>query len=346
MRSIALHTARTFSLLLLLGCFSENVAAKFLEKTSVDIWEIAAVSDDQTDAFSHCSASAIYANGMILAFFVGSEFNWQIGLANPAWQLVPNSRYPITYQIDDSPLFTAEAVVTGPDMVTVPMKDSSSLFELFRKGWELRIRAAGGEFKFPLQSSSKALTAVLNCARRYALAESQSENLNPFVAPGAARTDHPAKAAQRRAEAATITANILASAGIKGFTLADSLSGELSAFDALWWTDSVMGWTLISEENTVESAVGTLLASASKNCKGAFASMKLPSAKASAARLKTVCENPGQAASVEFMSVVSRKKGGVYVFVVFDSSEEKSKSSILEDAGARLFAAGLALAGE
>jgi len=336
---------KVISLLLLPACFAIEVAvAKQLEHRILFGWDISAHSDDKTGAFSHCAAGVPYRSGIYLVFTISRSFSWSMSFSNSAWRLNPGSRYPITYQIDNSPIFTAEAVALTSQLVSVPLTNSSELFELFRRGWILKVRAAGSEFSFSLDNSSKALSAALNCTQRYVMLASRPEPTNPFVAPGSGETNQNSTTAQLEAEAATFTANVLAASGLSDFRLADSISPELKIFHAVWWAKGVVGGTTISEADSLESAVATLLAYASAECKGSFASMKLPSNDANAVRLKTVCEQQDEQPVAQLVNVIKRKKGGVYVFVIFDSSSEDGGAGSLEDAGARLFEAGIRLA--
>jgi len=336
---------KVISLLLLPACFAIEVAvAKQLEHRILFGWDISAHSDDKTGAFSHCAAGVPYRSGIYLVFTISRSFSWSMSFSNSAWRLNPGSRYPITYQIDNSPIFTAEAVALTSQLVSVPLTNSSELFELFRRGWILKVRAAGSEFSFSLDNSSKALSAALNCTQRYVMLASRPEPTNPFVAPGSGETNQNSTTAQLEAEAATFTANVLAASGLSDFRLADSISPELKIFHAVWWAKGVVGGTTISEADSLESAVATLLAYASAECKGSFASMKLPSNDANAVRLKTVCEQQDEQPVAQLVNVIKRKKGGVYVFVILDSSSEDGGAGSLEDAGARLFEAGIRLA--
>lgn len=337
--------AKSVGILLSIGCFaSDLVQAKELEKTNLYGWTISAHANAKTGAFSHCAAGVPYKSGIFLVFSIGRNFDWAMGFGNPAWRLKPGSRYPISYQIDNSAAFKAEAVAVTSELVSVSLADSSALFELSRRGWILKVSAAGDEFSFSLDNSSKALLAALNCAHRYTVAARQPENSNPFAKRDVATyAEQPKSSARLQAEAATVTANVLAASGMNNFRLEDSVKPELDAFHAVWWVDELLGGTVISENENLDSAVNTLIASASQDCKGSFASMKLPSTDANAARMKAVCEQDGRTTIIQFANVVKRKKGGVYVFMLFQAPERNGDGKAVEDAGARLFDASLRL---
>jgi hypothetical protein len=71
------------SLLLLAG----SAQAATLWNEHIGQWRVTAYADDQTGAFSSCIASARYQSGTYLLFSVSNSFSWNMGFANPQWQL-------------------------------------------------------------------------------------------------------------------------------------------------------------------------------------------------------------------------------------------------------------------
>lgn len=352
MRRFVIRAMTGLSLFFFLGCLAADwVFAKVLENSSIHGWKISAISDDRTGAFKHCgAASPIYnhesVDGIILAFFVDGAFALGMGFASPVWQLQPGSRYPISYQIDDSPVYAAEALALTSSTVSFSLAHNPAVFDLIRKGWLLKVRAAGGEFQLSLQNSSKVLAALLDCAQRYAQTPSPRGTSNPFIARDSVLTKRPANTAQLQAEATTITANILASSGLAGFRLAGPNSHESGILHAIWWANGVDGSTTIFDTLTVDVVIANLAAGESEDCKGNFASMKIASNEMAGARLKTVCELPDEMPRIRYANVLKRKKGGVYVFWMsesVDASEQGGDASVLENVSARLFDAAIQL---
>jgi hypothetical protein len=52
-------------------------------------WSGGAFSNDQTGAFSHCSAATGYANGVTLLVGQNAAGNWLLGFGSPAFRLAP-----------------------------------------------------------------------------------------------------------------------------------------------------------------------------------------------------------------------------------------------------------------
>ena len=50
-------------------------------------WKGGAFTDDNTAAFSHCSASSIYGNGVILVVGLNAQNSWLLGFASPSFHL-------------------------------------------------------------------------------------------------------------------------------------------------------------------------------------------------------------------------------------------------------------------
>ena len=349
MRYSALGFMKAVSLSLVLGCFiADQVVAGVLERTKLYQWGITAVSDDETDAFSHCSGVVIdFENNTVLALYITNDFTFSFAVTRPtAWKFETGKRFPISYQIGNSGWFHAEAVAPTANTALVFPENNSASFELFRRGWKLKIRTAGTEFAVPLPNSSEALTATLDCAQRYAQTSSPRGTFNPFIARDPVLTKRPANTAQLQAEAATITANILASSGLAGFRLAGPNSHESGILHAIWWANGVDGSTTIFDTLTVDVVIAKLAAGESEDCKGNFASMKIASNEMAGARLKTVCELPDEMPRIRYANVLKRKKGGVYVFWMSESvhaSEQGGDASVLEDVSARLFDAAIQL---
>jgi len=95
---------------------------------------LGAYTDDTTGQFNHCAVSVGYQSGEYLVFAVDRIFNWSMGLANPSWRLTPGTAYRITYQVDQQPPLSGDAVVNTPNLVEIKLIDSVPLFKAFQKG--------------------------------------------------------------------------------------------------------------------------------------------------------------------------------------------------------------------
>jgi len=278
-------------------------------------WTTGAYANDKTGEFSHCSASVPYKSGISLYFFIGPDFRWFMGFSNPTWRLTEGASYPVTYQIDAGQPISAQAEVLDTNFVGVNLLNSDALFEAFRRGHILTVRAAGDEFFFHLANSSKALAATLACASRYAARRST----NPFLAtvPPVEKTTTFTDPALK-AEALALTANLLANAGVSGFQLIGDVPEDMSFFHAMWVAPHLVGGMTVVPQGDTDDMQAAVTASVAKNCKGRFASAKLPVSSASTS-VKTICEGAdGKTATASFV-FLRRQKGGAYMLATMDA---------------------------
>ena len=63
-------------------------------------WSGGAFTNDQTGAFSHCSAATGYANGVTLLIGQNAAGNWLLGFASPIFRLAPTETFPIDVTFD------------------------------------------------------------------------------------------------------------------------------------------------------------------------------------------------------------------------------------------------------
>lgn len=278
-------------------------------------WTIGAYSHDQGGGFSHCGASVPYKNGISLVFVVGADFHWRMAFANSAWRLALGSTYPVQYQIDTGTVVSATAVALSPEMAAVDLLDSQSLFEAFRRGYQLKVGAAGETFVFNLTNSSKALAATINCTQRFAEARSKTNPFESTPSPAPASGERPAVDIAHKAEATILIANVLSASGVQGFSIAEDK--VLEGYAVVWTAPGLLGGVQIMESATVDQAVAMLIISDTSTCKGTFASAKVPSDTGNTARLRTACEEvtatgAKQGFQINY-TILPRSKGGIYV---------------------------------
>lgn len=63
-------------------------------------WKGGAFTDDNTGAFSRCSASSIYGNGVILVVGQNAENSWLLGFASPSFHLTKGNTVPVDVTFD------------------------------------------------------------------------------------------------------------------------------------------------------------------------------------------------------------------------------------------------------
>ena len=290
-------------------------------------WEIAAHGNLQTRQFSHCSASVPYRSGIIMIFSVNRAFAWSMGFANERWTLRKGDQFEVAYAIDGGAQTRATALAVDSKVVEVPLPGSMELFAIFRRGKQLALFAHGGIYRFDLTNSSRALAAVLECAR-VEVAKSP-EPVNPFQAPSSPGDQ------TAGAEASAVAANVLAASGIGGFRVLtpDEVPPELRSFDAVWTTQSgilgIVSVLLPGAFDNLDKVATAVIARDSNLCKGRFVSAKQDTPNATGIRVITGCDasqNPTQGS----YTVVARPKGGFYVFAVFGRAQERESAKEID----------------
>jgi len=317
----------------LAGCASGSATAAPLSEWKLHGWLVGAYSNDTTKAFSHCAASIRYKSGILLLFSVTKDFRWMMGFANPEWRLNKGSRYTIRYAVDDLPALGATAVAISTSQVVAELPAKTTLFQLFRKGRLLKVQGEGKNFGFSLDNTSSVLADVLRCANRYkAYTGPVASSTNPFEKP--APSVVPSNTGQNRAEAMAVTANVLSSAGIQGFSLVSEIPDSLKFLDAIWKAPGLIGGLQILDKQTPDTAASRRIALDAQNCKGTFASGKLP-ASAGAVRVMTACTADGKEPRRTEYTVVQRNKGGVYMFILMGSGGGSAPTDV-SDQSARV----------
>lgn len=327
------------TVMLAFACGTSGANARNLWNTKVGAWIIGAYANNKTGQFSHCAASVPYKSGISLLFSI-DRVGWKMGFANTAWQLTPGSSYPIQYQIDRGPILSATAVAQTKELATVNLVDSTRLFRMFRRGYELKVSAANELFRFYLKDSSRALAVTLRCASRWMKRRNSTVAANPFkTAPSNPFETAPSKPAGGidggsglRAEAATFAANTLSGAGIQGFRLAEKIPKALSSYHAAFAAKDIIGGVLVAPNASQEKAVATVLAADGAACKGRFASVKVPTAGNNVTQIKTAC-SAADGALHSVYTVVRRPEGGVYLMTVL---EVGTSGEAAADAGTRM----------
>ncbi|NNG06031.1 MAG: hypothetical protein HKM95_18265 [Inquilinus sp.] len=156
-------------------------------------WTGGAQGDRDTGRFSHCGVSREYNNGLTLVFLLSSRYELNIGMVNPAWDLLAAAAAEAEAEAeadddeDEPPL--AQVAVDGlyakelpvrPISETVLMVNTGAdqqLFELLQRGNVLTVTAEQGSYRFPLTGTSNALDSLRGCidaARRIVAAQAQA----------------------------------------------------------------------------------------------------------------------------------------------------------------------------
>jgi hypothetical protein len=190
-------------------------------------------------------------------------------------------------------------------------------------------------FSFNLNDTSQLLPALLRCAQANAnpqpVINSSASAMNPFVAysgPSGSAQFAGSNRASHRAEAVSLAANVLGSAGITGFRIFDE--GQVSSrFDAAWAAGPNLGGMVsVFPDKTPEIISASAIAYDAAGCKFRFASGSIPaSPKDRVPRLFTKCGDGKEAFTVYYV-ILPRKAGGHYlVGIASVGSEEPARKA-------------------
>lgn len=142
--------------------------AKTMDTAMVGNWLVGAYSDDKSGEFSHCAMAASYRSGIYMVFSLNNAYQWTLGFADPEWRLTKGATVAVGMTIDHATPILDQATAITPTQVEIPLPQNNYLFDRFRRGYQLQVRALGRVYYFNLNSTSRALAALLNCTRHYA----------------------------------------------------------------------------------------------------------------------------------------------------------------------------------
>jgi hypothetical protein len=303
-----------YSLVLILLTNQLGLASE-IRKFNVGAWNGGAFSKDNgTGEFSHCAAHASYKSNIVVFFFIDANYHWSMMFFNPNWHMPIGTTYNIAFTVDNmSPLYGTATAIRS-DAVRVPLLDSVELFNRFKKGYLLRVAAAGQVFGFNLTNTSQLLPALLTCVQTKG-ARTQVAT-NPFqstaTAPSAPRA---ADREDARAEATAFAANLLSLGGVQGFRMLGPAEYPALRGDARWIEGTTFGAIDVYSQvrqDQMKDLPGQIIGGDAKACKGTFFSGAIPDEGKTTARVFTTCQSGNSNLTVYYLAV-PRKAGGVYV---------------------------------
>src|SRR5262245_6310715 len=133
---------------------------------NVGNWKGGAFTNDQTGAFSHCGATAVYQSGIIFLVMIDGTPSWSLGFAHDNWSLSGGQSFPIALTFDGGPAVNVQGVAISNKLVRVPMPDSSSLINQFRKAKSMTAYAQGQLFQFNRDQTAQLLPTLINCVAK------------------------------------------------------------------------------------------------------------------------------------------------------------------------------------
>jgi hypothetical protein len=311
---------------LLAVMFVRSTAAVNLESFNLKGWQIPAYANDDTKEFSHCSAYSLYKSGIYLMFSLNRERQWYLGLFDPKWQLTPGKQYSFDVELDGSHGINWEGHAISKDSIRIPLYNTAELFPKFSNSKLLTIHGASATLRFFLDDSKKALEAMVLCTQRHL--GSGTVVSNPFEKETLAPT---VELATERlyAEAAVTATNLIASSGTTSYRLVpvDKVRTDFKGEHAVWFIDGTAGsLRILPQADSIENTASALMAIASNQCKGKFATGKSSNGNGGL-KIEVVCEEQKEKISTYDYVLIARPAGGVYLFSIFDL-DDKATSGV------------------
>jgi hypothetical protein len=304
------------------GAFADNVK---ISSFSSGNWTGGAYVDRDSRKFSYCGIGASYRSGIAIHFAVDGDFDWRIGFGSPELGLVPGRNYDVAYTIDGSAASRLTGIARSRELLIVELPSRSELFDRFRSGLMLSVLIQGRVHQFKLTGTSRALAALLECARDNGVGTSVATVPRSADPPNPPAVTHEVSA-QDRLEAVRFVANVLARAELRDFRfmteddLADKRWPEIvRKSDVAWISKEELGFLHIFRTNviSIDDGIAAAIASDAKACNGDFASGKrAPEPGTELKRAFTACRDPQKPFAVEYI-FVPRRNGLAYRFATF-----------------------------
>lgn len=150
---------------LLLVCLVGSAHAKGPFGTvNVGGWTGGAFSNDETGAFSHCAATAPYANGVILVVSQNAAGIWSLAVASPSYHFNTGENAAIDVTFDGQEQARLFATAFRPDMLTAVMP--LNVVRTFQKASLMVATAGHAVLNFDLRSTGPAIAALANCVTK------------------------------------------------------------------------------------------------------------------------------------------------------------------------------------
>jgi len=297
-------------------------------------WQMGAFTSARGQ-FSHCAMSAAYKSGITMLFSISGDYSWRVGWAHPRWQFTKGQQVPIAIYVDGVGPHNLQAVARDTTIAMAELPSKSTVFNLMRKGYNMKVYVEGQTYGFNLDGTYAALTEVLNCADRYSgNAPVQQAAPAPLIPPNAASSKGSAVTPEQRLEATKVVSNILAQGDMSNFRIltkkeiAELNSDYLSGSDVVWRAEGLVGTLRIlpNKRVTLEEVNATIIGDDAKACKGKFASGSVADEKSkSVLRLFTACEDKGEAFDFRY-TVVPAGDGTHYLFTTFGKAERGERA--------------------
>jgi S1-C subfamily serine protease len=157
---------KSFVVALLLQVIAAGTAYAAGPFGSVNVgnWIGGAFSNDETGAFSHCAATAPYANGVILVVAKNAAGSWLLSFASPGSSFKKGENAAIDVIFDGQEQARLFATANQPNMLTAVMP--ANVVRTFQKSSLMVATAGRTAMNFDLTSTGPVIAALANCVTR------------------------------------------------------------------------------------------------------------------------------------------------------------------------------------
>lgn len=146
-----------------LSVVAANAAGPF-GSVKVGSWIGGAFSNDETGAFSHCAATAPYANGVILVVGHNAAGIWSLAFASPSYRFKQGENAAIDVIFDGQEQARLFATANQPNMLTSVMP--ANVVRTFQKASLMVATSGRTVLNFDLTSTGPVIAALANCVTR------------------------------------------------------------------------------------------------------------------------------------------------------------------------------------
>jgi S1-C subfamily serine protease len=171
-----------------------------------------AFTDDNTGGFSHCSASSIYGNGVILIVGLNAQNSWLLGFASPSFHLTKGNTVPVDVTFDGQSEARLFATANSDIMATAILPPNVAC--TFQKS-SLMVVTTGksSALQFNLSSTAPLLATIANCVN--AVKAGGINSAGEFTAPKAvtAKSDAPGTPKSGRTGTQSGTGYVISTSG-------------------------------------------------------------------------------------------------------------------------------------
>ncbi|MGY8676718.1 trypsin-like peptidase domain-containing protein [Bradyrhizobium sp. UFLA05-153] len=140
-----------------------NAAGPF-GSVNIGNWVGGAFSNDESGAFSHCAATAPYANGVILVVAQNAAGSWLLSFASPGYKFNKGENAAIDVIFDGQEQARVFATANRSDMLTAIMPPN--VVRSFQKASLMVATAGHTVLQFQLTSSGPVIAALANCVTK------------------------------------------------------------------------------------------------------------------------------------------------------------------------------------